>query len=69
MINVNGLFNAIDQATHFDSRTGSSLLLDPILITDSIQYVDADTIHIDRSISDHDGTYITIRSGYSNYKF
>jgi hypothetical protein len=30
--------------------------------------VDSDTIHIDRSISDHDGTYITIRSGYSNSK-
>jgi hypothetical protein len=25
-------------------------------------------MHIDRSISDHDGTYITIRSGYSNSK-
>ena len=54
------------QPTHFDSRTGSSSLLDPILITDSIQYVDSDTIHIDRSISDHDGTYITIGNGYSN---
>ena len=62
LISINGLFNAIHQPTHFDSRTGSSSLLDPILITDS------DTMHIDISISDHDGTYITIRSGYSNSK-
>ena len=62
LIRINGLFNAIHQPTHFDSRTGSSSLLDPILITDS------DTIHIDRSISGHDGTNITIRSGYSNSK-
>jgi endonuclease/exonuclease/phosphatase family metal-dependent hydrolase len=68
LISINGLFNAIHQPTHFDSRTGSSSLLDPILITDSIQYEDSDTIHIDRSISDHDGTYITIRCGYSNSK-
>ena len=68
LISIDGLFNAIHQPTHFDSRTGSSSLLDPILITDSIQYVDSDTMHIDRSISDHDGTYIAIRSGYSNSK-
>jgi hypothetical protein len=49
LISINGLFNAIHEPTHFDSRTGSSSLLDPILITDSIQYVDSDTIHIDRS--------------------
>ena len=45
-ISINGLFNAIHQPTHFDSRTGSSSLLDPILITDFIQYVDSDTMHI-----------------------
>jgi hypothetical protein len=33
LIRINGLFNAIHQPTHFDSRTGSSSLLDPILIT------------------------------------
>jgi hypothetical protein len=43
------------QPTHFDSRTGSSSLPDPTLKTDYIQYVDSDTMHIDRSISDHDG--------------
>jgi hypothetical protein len=68
LIRINGIFNAIHQPTHFDSRTGSSLLLDPILITDSIQYVDSDTMHIDRYISGHDGTNITIRSCYSNSK-
>ena len=68
MISISGLFNAIHQPTHFDSRTGSSSLFDPILITDSIQYVDSDTMHIDRPISDHDGTYITIRNDYSNSK-
>jgi hypothetical protein len=50
LISINGHFNAIHQPTHFDSRTGSFSLLDPILITDSIQYVDSDTMHIDRSI-------------------
>jgi hypothetical protein len=30
---------------------------------------DSDTIHIDRSISGHDGTNITIRSDYSNRIF
>ena len=68
LISINGLFNAIHQPTHFDSGSGSSSLLDPILITDFIPYVDSDTMHIDRSISDHDGTYIAIRSGYSNSK-
>jgi hypothetical protein len=68
LISSNGLFNAIHQATHFDSPTGSTSWLEPILITDSIQYVDTDTIHIDRSISDHDGTYITIRCANSNSK-
>jgi hypothetical protein len=29
-------------------------------------YVDSDTMYIDKSISDNDVTYITIRSGYSN---
>ena len=68
LISINGLFNAIHQPIHLDSRTGSSSLLDPILITDSIQCVDSDTMHIDNYISDDDGTYIAIRSGYSNSK-
>ena len=40
LISINGLFNAIHQPIHFDSRTGSSSLSDLILITDSIQSVD-----------------------------
>jgi hypothetical protein len=44
---VKGLVNIIDKATHFDKHTGNiSLLSDPILITDSIQVIDSDTITI-----------------------
>jgi hypothetical protein len=51
---VNGLFNIINKPTHFDKHTGNISLLDPILITDSIQVIDSDTVKIDRQISDHD---------------
>jgi kynurenine formamidase len=61
-----GLFNVIDKPTHFDKHTGNISLLDPILITDSIQVIDSDTIEIDRQISDHDGTYVTFKCGFSN---
>jgi hypothetical protein len=44
----------------------SETLIDPILVTDSIRVIDSDTIPIDRSISDHDGTYVTIHSGYDH---
>ncbi|CAC5421082.1 unnamed protein product [Mytilus coruscus] len=56
VIFINGLNNIIDKATHFDTRTSSSSLLDPILVTDSIPVLDKDTIPTDRGISDHDGT-------------
>ncbi|CAC5399737.1 unnamed protein product [Mytilus coruscus] len=49
-----------NKPTHFDTRTGNTSLLDPILVTDSIPVVDKDTIPIDRGISDHDETYVTI---------
>ncbi|CAG2216248.1 unnamed protein product [Mytilus edulis] len=62
---INGLVNIIDKATHFDTRTGSTSLLDPILVTDSIPVLDKDTIPFDRGISDHDGTYVTINCGFS----
>ncbi|CAC5412793.1 unnamed protein product [Mytilus coruscus] len=65
VIFINGLINIIDKATHFDTRTSSSSLLDPILVTDSIPVLDKDTIPIDRCISDHDGTYVTIDCGFS----
>ena len=62
---ISGLVNIIDKATHFDTRTGSTSLLDPILVTDSIPVLDKDTIPFDRGISDHDGTYVTINCGFS----
>ncbi|CAC5400696.1 unnamed protein product [Mytilus coruscus] len=65
VIFINGLINIIDKATHFDTRTSSSSLLDPILVTDSIPVLDKDTIPIDRCISDHEGTYVTIDCGFS----
>jgi hypothetical protein len=50
------------RGTHvdFDNRTGNYSFLDPILMTDSINIIDSDTIHIDRECSDHDRTYVTI---------
>jgi hypothetical protein len=48
--------------------SNSETLIDPILETDSIHVIDSDTIPIDRSISDHDGTYVTIHSGYDHEK-
>ncbi|CAC5379465.1 unnamed protein product [Mytilus coruscus] len=65
VIFINGLINIIDKATDFDTRTSSSSLLDPILVTDSIPVLDKDTIPIDRGISDHDGTCVTIDCGFS----
>ena len=67
IIFINGLVNIISKPTHFNT-TGSDSLLDPILVTDSIRAIDTDTIPIDRNISDHDGTYVTIESGFSNTK-
>jgi hypothetical protein len=46
--------------------TGNISLLDPILITDSIQVIDSGTVEIDRQISDHDGTCVTFKCGFSN---
>ena len=68
VFSINGLTNIINKPTHFDSRTGNFSLLDPILITDNVPLIDSDTIHIDRKISDHEGTCVTIRCGYSNLK-
>jgi hypothetical protein len=53
---VNGLFKIINKPTHFDKHAGNISLLDPILITDSMQAIDSYAIEIDRKISDHDGT-------------
>ena len=65
---INGLVNIINKPTHFDARSSNTSLLDPILITDSIPVIDCDTIPIDREISDHDGTYVSIDCGYCNRK-
>ena len=68
MFSINGLTNIINKPTYFDSRTGNSSLLDTILITDNVPLIDSDTIHIDRKISDHDGTCVTIRDRPFNLK-
>jgi hypothetical protein len=60
IFSINGLTNIINKPTHFDSRTGNSSLLDPILITDNVPLIDSDTIHIDRKISDHEGTILSL---------
>jgi hypothetical protein len=62
IITVNGLTNLIANPIHFSGN--SETLIDLILVTDIIHVIDCDTIPIDRSISDHDGTYATIHSGY-----
>ena len=68
VVMVNGLVNIIDKPTHFDKHTGNISLLDPILITDSIQIIDSDTITIDRRISNHDETYVIFKCGFSDQK-
>ncbi|CAG2227127.1 unnamed protein product [Mytilus edulis] len=39
---------------------------DEVEMTDSIPVVDKDTVPIDRKISDHDGTYVTINCGFTS---
>ena len=68
IFSINGLTNIINKPTYFDSRTGNSSLLDTILITDNVPLIDSDTIHIDRKISDHNGTCVTIRDRPFNLK-
>ena len=66
ILTVNGLTNLIVNPTHLSGNSETSI--DLILVTDSIHVIDSDTIPIDRSISDHDGTYVTIHSGYDHNK-
>lgn len=63
---MNGLSNLIVKPTNFFGNTET--LLDPILVTNSVPVLESDTIHTDRRISDHDGTYVVIDSGYNNNK-
>jgi hypothetical protein len=65
---INGLVNIINKPKHFDARSSNTSLLDPILITDSIPVIDCDTIPIDREISDHDRTYVSIDCSYCKRK-
>ena len=62
IIHVYGLDNKISDPTRFGHN--SSFLLDPILVTDSITVLEANTIPFDCSISDHDHTYIVVNWGY-----
>jgi hypothetical protein len=60
------MINLIVNPTHFSGN--SKTWIDPILVRDSIRVIDSNTIPIDRSISDHDGTYVSIHSGYDHNK-
>ena len=66
ILTVYRLTNLFVNPTHFSGN--SEALIDPILVTDSIPVIDSYTMPIDRSISDHDGTYmnVTIHSGYDH---
>ena len=66
IILVCGLENKINDPTRFGHN--SSSLLDPILATDSITVLEANTIPFDCSIRDHDPTYIVVNCGYKNSK-
>jgi hypothetical protein len=62
ILTVNGLTNLIINLTHFSGN--SETLIDPILVMDSIHVIDSDTMPIDRSISDHDGIYVSLNIFY-----
>ena len=64
IINLYGLENKICDQTRFGSNSYS--LLDPILISDSITVIESTTIPINRTISDHDLSYIVVNCGYHN---
>jgi hypothetical protein len=64
IINVYGLENKICHPTRFGSNSYS--LLDPILVSDSITVIESTTIQINRTISDHELTYIVVNCGYHN---
>jgi exonuclease III len=57
---TNNLRNVILKPTRVTAHT--STLIDPILISDQINYSDSDTIDTPDIISDHHGTYIFIKS-------
>ena len=54
------LLTLLINPTHFDNHTGNNFY--------SISIIDSDPIHIDRELSNDDGTYVTIGCGFSNNK-
>ena len=60
------LFNTIHEATRITQNTRK--LIDPILVTEDISYFDSGTIDIESSVSDHRGTYISMKTSvnYNN---
>lgn len=63
IIMINNLTNLISCPTRVTHN--SSTLLDPILVTNDIQFFDSGVIEVDENISDHRITYLTISLGYS----
>ena len=61
IINLYGLENKICDSTRFGSNSYS--FLDPILVSDLITVIESTTIPINRTISDHDLTYIVVTCG------
>jgi hypothetical protein len=61
IINLYGLENKICYPTRFGSNSYS--FLDPILVSNSITVIESTTIPINRTISDHDLTYIVVNCG------
>ena len=55
IIQVYWLENMITDSTRFENNTSSVLC--PILVIDSVTVLEANTIPVDRIISDHDPTY------------
>ncbi len=66
IINLFGLQNKIYDPTRYGHNSFS--LLDPILVTDSVSVLESNTIPIDRTISDHDPTYIVVDCGFKSGK-
>ena len=60
LLNLYGLRNVIKEPTRFGLSRNS--LLDPVLISNSIETIDNGVIPIERQISDHDGVFVIISS-------
>ena len=59
------LLNTIHEAT---ITKNTRKIIDPILVTEDISYFDSGTIDIESSVSDHRGTYISMKTSvnYNN---